>query len=704
MERQLKKRRLNLEDPNSDLNSDLHEQRARNDLHLKSRFEAIFEKYGKDFSEVGDEIDLETGKIVVDKGHIQRMAHEQDTGQDINPSSQQKSEYWSALSSDHPQEYYSALENNPSYEPRKKRSLDPSVREMTDSAGSSDDDMANSMSKPARFIQGQTMTSKSAPPSCHYAYQKHKCPGQRYTNPVLHDKTPLRRLEVDHISNRLSIERRDMYHPPIEPAWQAPPLPIDRSTQFQRPNVVPILLEQREYPRSPSPPAGSLWAPLSGSGRYKIDGKPGFVQKPKASTRRASMPAFRTNKLGNTPRKEQRSSTSIKRTPIKHSATVQACAKLWTSEEKNLLRQLRTSTDLTYAQMTSYFPGRSWIEIECSWLLIAGSEETPKSTPVKTCTGPKVQTTANKNFVRVAPGSVAQGDEEVDELQLYDFGFQTAKPVLPQQEPQTQSPPKKSPPSKSPMSSRPITTPRQQDSDRNEYEDRVDVLETEPVPLEAPPLIYKVNPQVQIQSRRESPKTPPTVLDLASAASGSTSVTPRTGKKASRLRKPPQPLKASGLAAVSTPVPSRSGKQPGISRKAAACPKLLTSVVTSYRPVTTQTMKKPSPLCRAISTVEELMLPVDDSSEDELANPKQLPEKLSVTKISVAKSIPGSSKTQTPRALNTPSSTAKSSTPIIYQIDDVSDDELSTPFNHGALVLRLPTKVPVSTRRRTSIW
>ena len=475
MERQLKKRRLNLDDPSLDL----HEQRARNDLHLKSRFEAIFEKYGKDFSSVGDEIDLETGRIVVDKGHLQRMAHEQDTGQDIKPSSRQRSEYGSAFPSDRRPDYYSTPESISVYE--KKRSLESSLGELTDSAAGSDDDLADGMSKRASAVQSQTKASNLSPRSCLYTYQRSECPDRHYTQPILHDKTPLRRLEVDHISNRLSIVRKNMYHPPIEPAWQAPPLPIDSSTHFPPPKITPILLQQRQQRRSLSPSAGSLWAPLP-SGRRKTDGKPGLVQKSKASTRRASMPAVKTNKLADTPRKGHYSSASIKPTPTKQNTTIQACAKIWTLEEKNLLRQLRASTDLSYAQMTSYFPGRSWIEIECSWLLIAGSEKTPVSTPLQTCTGSKVQMKEDKNFVRVAPESVVQEHEEVDELQLYDFGFQTTKPVLPQQKPQPQSPAKNSPPGKSPKSMTPTTTPKQQHSDRNEYDDRVDVVEIDPQP------------------------------------------------------------------------------------------------------------------------------------------------------------------------------------------------------------------------------
>lgn len=47
--------------------------RAKAATQLKSRFEDIFAKYGKDFTGVGDEIDLATGEVVVDNGHLSSM-------------------------------------------------------------------------------------------------------------------------------------------------------------------------------------------------------------------------------------------------------------------------------------------------------------------------------------------------------------------------------------------------------------------------------------------------------------------------------------------------------------------------------------------------------------------------------------------------------------------------------------------------------
>ncbi|KAA8642310.1 hypothetical protein EYZ11_002898 [Aspergillus tanneri] len=83
MERPQKRPRLSFaaQEDHDDDNMDLQEARAQNDLRLKSIFEGIFQKYEKDFTEVGDEIDLKTGKIVINNGHIQGMEGEHDTGE-----------------------------------------------------------------------------------------------------------------------------------------------------------------------------------------------------------------------------------------------------------------------------------------------------------------------------------------------------------------------------------------------------------------------------------------------------------------------------------------------------------------------------------------------------------------------------------------------------------------------------------------------
>ncbi|KAF5866025.1 hypothetical protein ETB97_001101 [Aspergillus alliaceus] len=82
MDRPFKRPRLSFSaTPDESDDIDLQTARAQNDQRLKSIFEGIFEKYGKDFTDVGDEIDLQTGKIVVNNGHIQGMEDGDDTGE-----------------------------------------------------------------------------------------------------------------------------------------------------------------------------------------------------------------------------------------------------------------------------------------------------------------------------------------------------------------------------------------------------------------------------------------------------------------------------------------------------------------------------------------------------------------------------------------------------------------------------------------------
>lgn len=83
MEPPSKRPRLSVasEDENDTDDVDLQEARFQNDQRLKSIFEGIFAKYEKDFTEIGDEIDLQTGKIVINNGHLQGMEGERDTGE-----------------------------------------------------------------------------------------------------------------------------------------------------------------------------------------------------------------------------------------------------------------------------------------------------------------------------------------------------------------------------------------------------------------------------------------------------------------------------------------------------------------------------------------------------------------------------------------------------------------------------------------------
>jgi hypothetical protein len=73
-------------------------RRQKNDERLKSRFERIFEKYEYDFDGVGDEIDIVTGEVLIDNGHLETMRDEEDS--DASESSRGATDLLETHSSD----------------------------------------------------------------------------------------------------------------------------------------------------------------------------------------------------------------------------------------------------------------------------------------------------------------------------------------------------------------------------------------------------------------------------------------------------------------------------------------------------------------------------------------------------------------------------------------------------------------------------
>ncbi|KAL7620294.1 hypothetical protein AAE478_009287 [Parahypoxylon ruwenzoriense] len=65
----------------------LDKGRAKAATRLKSAFENIFEKYGRDFTGVGDEIDLETGEVIINNGHLQSLQDDKDRSREGSISS-----------------------------------------------------------------------------------------------------------------------------------------------------------------------------------------------------------------------------------------------------------------------------------------------------------------------------------------------------------------------------------------------------------------------------------------------------------------------------------------------------------------------------------------------------------------------------------------------------------------------------------------
>ncbi|KAJ5731480.1 uncharacterized protein N7483_005988 [Penicillium malachiteum] len=220
---------------------DLQAARAHNDMRLKSIFEGIFSKYGKDFTDIADEIDLQTGKIVVDNGHLSGMRQEDDAGE--------ASEAW--------------------------------LHEAALSDGETDDDREGTglpEKLPEISVEGETELVKSP------------------LNNALVDTGLDSKMTIKKPVINLANVPDPFYQDtgPVDPAWQAPALP----TQFTTPsaetrykNVSPRLPGFR---RDPSPPgSGSLWSINQPARRPRTEGKPRATpskRRPRAKRKYHSSP------------------------------------------------------------------------------------------------------------------------------------------------------------------------------------------------------------------------------------------------------------------------------------------------------------------------------------------------------------------------------------------------------------------------------
>lgn len=232
-------------DPGPDHKSafDLSEARAKNDARLKSIFEGIFEKYGRDFTEIGDEIDLKTGDIVVDNGHIDTMKAEGDTG----------AEWLYGEEMDDPDEDEDAVGDGDQSdtgdvdgdEQRQRQQLEPPQVD-SDSDNSSIDTLFNPGAKnPPQPSSAGNAIAKATP---------------RKPSPVAEGSTLTRLIDSGSGSDK------------SDSIWNAPDIPGSLSTPtWSKPHFHST--PSYNPARSVSPPGtGSLWAPPRGRGRPSTGG------------------------------------------------------------------------------------------------------------------------------------------------------------------------------------------------------------------------------------------------------------------------------------------------------------------------------------------------------------------------------------------------------------------------------------------------
>lgn len=343
----MKRRRLwGSDDPDAEL----HERRVRNYTRLKSTFESIFEKYSKDFTDVGDVIDLEKEEIIVNNGHLMHMLHEKDPGEE--------------------DEWSDAPEDPPSRDDMAKR-RQPGVIQDSQGFESSDDDplgmsedvVHSSVSSFRRWTGVSTSKAKTR----HSQYWKQSMEQQ--------DRTPSSSVSHHSLSaaRKLYAPSRVLDNSTIKEAWRVPPLPEDYNVQMALPSPSPSVLADSESTRSASPPGVSVWAPVRSRSRFRAsdaralrwtEDEHELLRHYRTSTD-LTFEDICNHFPGRTPMSLQKRWQILNQT--EQSISQNSQGKSWTAEEDQLLHHLKTSTDKTYAEIQRELPRHSVGAITLRW-------------------------------------------------------------------------------------------------------------------------------------------------------------------------------------------------------------------------------------------------------------------------------------------------------------------------------------------------
>ena len=300
----------------------IHARRAQNDNRLKSRFESIFERYGRDFDGIGDEIDMKTGEIVVNNGHIQSMTDEKDVGGT---------------------KYYAQKLEDTDYE-GEHSSVEYSEGESSEQLNFDADGLLSDVPADSRL------------------HQLGKGSKEALRMPSDNDEDELASSDVEWVStSQDSLGARERFsllkdkhvfveEPAIEPAWRAPPLPdITRFKEQEEKGDLASIDYIREC--SDDERAGiSLWAP-------QVKKRSRRRHESVSTVDRRSLPFSRGQQNDAAGlRSDSSDSEYDHRTNMK-----------WTQQEDELLTHLKATTNPTWRAMQSYFPERSRNSIASHW-------------------------------------------------------------------------------------------------------------------------------------------------------------------------------------------------------------------------------------------------------------------------------------------------------------------------------------------------
>ena len=350
MEPPLKRQRLSTTVESED---DLQERRVRNDLQLKSRFETIFEKYSKDFDGIGDEIDMRTGEIVVNNGHILGMTNERDVGDfgdDETPGGELESGYYSEDEDSHSLDDY----NGPRNTILKPVDLDDAV--VISQAGltwHSDDDGDSLMGEieVERQADEQIIESWGIAASDleedELANSAFEWMNPRHIRAVAHDRWQIRKQQLESLDE-----------PSVDPAWRAPPLPICTLSLSMKKEASPTRVGDNRGDSDSEARRISIWAPEETQGQRRISS---------------------CQSIPNEQREHQRGLP-----PDSNNTGQSSQPNLWALNEEDRLRHFKFTETMKWRDMEPHFPQKNEqsIALQCSYVARhKGVETTAKLIP-----------------------------------------------------------------------------------------------------------------------------------------------------------------------------------------------------------------------------------------------------------------------------------------------------------------------------------
>lgn len=427
MEQPFKRRRVSRDDFTDE---ELRHRRARNDLRLKSAFERIFEKYGKDFTGIGDEIDLETGKIVVDRGHLSSLGDETDPGREEDLFDELDDEIWSGETRATTKQGHVRPRDNIS--PSENSLCSDLATEMRDS----------SQSFPS--FDSLTGDAKLGILATDFDELGRLRGNKSRSNPKAHSPIyPAQAVQNENI---------------LEPKWRAPSLSDKVSTCQENPQAQNFLFSDACENRSVSPPGKSLWG-LServrkhqlarrtdtGTPLSKLSGL--SLSSIKQTHVRQSMTSLTcdwSNISINQILEQSLNDLSITNREALLSICKFARSLPWTQYEDHKLHYLKSEARVTDSQLAAAFPNRSETDIKERWLILHPNDENSiahgarhrNDTPVHSISTSDVVNHGNalsSAHLRPQEEPISPVPIEGQPLKLYDTPKQQTPPVKPRE-------------------------------------------------------------------------------------------------------------------------------------------------------------------------------------------------------------------------------------------------------------------------------